>query len=282
MTKSQIKSQVKEAVELVRSQKPLSPSITNTVTINFVANAQLAVGGSAAMVYLPDEGEFIADVGSAVYINAGTMFPVYEETLPRTAKRLFELKKSWVLDPVGIGIGSLRTKLLAGFKDFPPSIVRGNASEIIALAKLWGITGSSSSNGPKGVDTVDSVNDAETAAKTLAKYINEKRGGQGGAVAVSGIEDLVTDGEISVYCKGGSHFMEKITGSGCSLGGVCAVYAGLTTPFIAALTATQIYNLAGKRAEAKVKAPASFQVAFLDELYLASSDDVANNPFQLK
>ena len=62
--------------------------------------------------------------------------------------------------------------------------------------------------------------------------------------------------------------MEKITGSGCSLGGVCAVYAGVASPFIAALTATQIYNLAGKRAESKVKAPGSFQVQFLDELNL--------------
>ena len=282
MTENEIKSQVKKAVEAVRAQKPLAPSITNTVTINFVANAQIAVGGSAAMVYLPDEGEFVSEVGSAVYINAGTMFPVYEETLPRTAKRLFELKRNWVLDPVGIGIGSLRTKLLSGFKDFPPSIVRGNASEVIALAKLWGIDAGTSSSGPKGVDTVDSVEMAENAAKALASFINEKRGGLGGAVAVSGIEDLVTDGKTVVYCKGGSHFMEKITGSGCSLGGVCAVYAGVASPFIAALSATQIYNLAGKRAESKVNAPASFQVAFLDELYLASSEDVANNPFTVK
>lgn len=282
MTENEIKLQVKAAVEAVRSKKPLAPSITNTVTINFVANAQIAVGGSAAMVYLPDEGEFVSEVGSAVYINAGTMFPIYEESLPRTAKRLFELKKNWVLDPVGIGIGSLRTKLLSGFKDFPPSIVRGNASEVIALAKLWGLDVETTSSGPKGVDTVDSVEMAENAAKALASFINEKRGGLGGAVAVSGIEDLVTDGKTVVYSKGGSHFMEKITGSGCSLGGVCAVYAGVTSPFIAALSATQIYNLAGKRAEARVNAPASFQVAFLDELYLASSDDVAKNPFEVK
>jgi len=281
MTEDLIKSKIAEAVQKVREQKPLAPSITNTVTVNFVANAQIAVGGSAAMVYLPDEGEFVSEIGGAVYVNAGTMFPIYEETLPRTAKRLFELKKQWSLDPVGIGIGSLRTKLLKGFKDFPPSIVRGNASEIIALSRLWGIEAASSS-GPKGVDTVDSVSDAEKAAKALASFINQKRGGLGGAVTVSGVEDFVTDGTIGVYSKGGSHFMEKITGAGCSLGGVCAVYACVAEPFIAALTATQIYNLAGKRAEKKVKAPASFQTAFLDELYLASPKDVANNPMTIK
>lgn len=282
MTESEIKSQIEAAVKTVREKKPLTPSITNTVTVNFVANAQIAVGGSAAMIYLPDEGEFVSEIGNAVYINMGTLLPIYAKTLPRMAKHLFKLQKPWCLDPVGIGIGSLREKLLSGFKNFPPAIVRGNASEIIALAKLWGIYDSANSNGPKGVDTVDSVNDAEIAAKALASYIDKKRGGLGGAVAVSGIEDLVTDGKTVIYSKGGSHFMEKITGAGCSLGGVCAVYAGVTNPFIAALTATQIYNLAGSWAEAKVKSPASFQIAFLDELYLASAEDVANNPMTIK
>ncbi|WP_191017948.1 hydroxyethylthiazole kinase [Treponema zioleckii] len=272
MEKSQIKMQIEKAVDDARKKKPLAPSITNTVTVNLVANAQLAVGGSAAMVYLPDEGEWCAENGDAVYLNAGTLFPVYEETFPRTMKALHENKTPWVLDPVGLGIGSLRTKLVSFCKDFPPTIVRANASEVIALSKLWGLSSSSSSEGPKGVDSVDSVLDAKDAAKALAKFIH-------GAVAVSGEEDFVTDGEVSVVSKGGSYLFEKITGAGCSLGGVCAVYSGVANPFIAALTATQIYNLAGKRAEKECSGPGSFQVKFLDELYNAAPSDVAENPF---
>ena len=97
----------------MRANNPLAGSITNTVTIDFVANAQLAVGGSAAMVYLPDEGETLVAAGGAVYLNMGTLFPVYEETIPRTAAAAQAAGKPWVLDPVGIGIGSLRTKLLS-------------------------------------------------------------------------------------------------------------------------------------------------------------------------
>lgn len=52
-----LKQAIEQAAATVRQTNPLTPSITNTVTINFVANAQLAVGGSAAMVYLPDEGK---------------------------------------------------------------------------------------------------------------------------------------------------------------------------------------------------------------------------------
>ncbi len=273
MTESEIKSKVEKAVCDAREKKPLAPSITNTVTVNLVANAQLAVGGSAAMVYLPDEGEWCAKNGGAVYLNAGTLFPVYEETFPRTMKALYENRTPWVLDPVGLGIGSLRTKLLSFCRDFPPTIVRANASEVIALSKLWGVIESSSS-GPKGVDSIDSVSDAENAAKALASFIH-------GAVAVSGEVDFVTDGENSVRAEGGSHFFEKITGAGCSLGGVCAVYAVVAEPFIAALTATQIYNLAGKRAEENCHGPASFQVEFLDALYNASPSDVAESKFSV-
>ena len=274
-TKDEIKKQIIEAVNKVKAANPMAGSITNSVTINFVANAQLAVGGSAAMVYLPDEGEFIATAGGATYINVGTLTPIYEETLPRTAKALFEAKKPWVLDPVAIGIGGLRTKLLLGFKEYKPSVIRGNASEVIALAGLWGLEGGSDQSAVRGVDSTDTVNAAREAAVTLAKYT-------GGAVAVSGKTDLVTDGETVVYSYGGSHFMEKITGSGCSLGGVAAVYATAASPFIAALTATAVYNLAGKRAELRACAPGSFQTAFLDELYIATAEEIADNPFDME
>ena len=274
-TKDEIKKQIIEAVNKVKAANPMAGSITNSVTINFVANAQLAVGGSAAMVYLPDEGEFIANAGGATYINVGTLTPIYEETLPRTAKALFDAGKPWVLDPVAIGIGELRTKLLLGFKEYKPSVIRGNASEVIALAGLWGLEGGTDQSAVRGVDSTDTVNAAREAAVALAKYT-------GGAVAVSGKTDLVTDGETVVYSYGGSRFMEKITGSGCSLGGVAAVYATAASPFIAALTATAVYNLAGKRAELRACAPGSFQTAFLDELYIATAEEIADNPFDME
>jgi hydroxyethylthiazole kinase len=271
-SKTDIQKQIIEAVETVKRTNPMAGSITNTVTINLVANAQLAVGGSAAMVYLPDEGEFLAKTGSAFYINVGTLLPIYEQTLPHTAKTLYDAGKPWVLDPVAVGIGSLRTSLLKRFKEYKPCIIRGNASEIIALAGLWGLKGTGVSK-VRGVDSTDTVMSAKASALALAKWT-------GGAVAVSGETDLVTDGSISVFSHGGSHFLEKITGAGCSLGGVAAIYATAADPFIAALTATAVYNLAGRRAEQKADGPGSFQLKFLDELYKASAEDIAANPFE--
>ncbi|MFU0828441.1 MAG: hypothetical protein ACFWTJ_13105 [Lachnoclostridium sp.] len=273
--KESVKSHIIQAVETVKKTNPMVGSITNTVTINLVANAQLAVGGSAAMVYLPDEGEFLARAGKATYINVGTLLPIYEQTLPYTAKVLYEMKKPWVLDPVAVGIGSLRTRLLQQFKEYKPTIIRGNASEILALAGLWGLDGGTSESNVRGVDSTDTVTSAKAAAAALARWT-------GGAVAVSGKTDLITDGSVVVFSYGGSHFMEMITGAGCSLGGVIAVYATAASPFIAALTGVAVYNLAGKRAEKKADGPGSFQMHFLDELYKASAEEIADNEFALE
>lgn len=273
---NQLQSGIVEAASKVRANNPMAGSITNSVTIDFVANAQLAVGGSAAMVYLPDEGECLVAAGGAVYINMGTLLPVYEETLPRTAAAAHAAGKPWVLDPVGIGIGSLRTKLLRGFKPYKPAIVRGNASEIIALAGLWGLEGEAADlSRVRGVDTTDTVDAARGAAVALARYT-------GGAVVVSGEVDLITDGTTVAKSHGGSPLMSKITGCGCSQGGVLAVYACAADPFTAAICGTAVYNVAGTRAAAVADAPASFKVAFIDELYRATAQDIANNHLELE
>lgn len=305
----EIRDAVAAAVRDARRTNPLAPSITNTVTQNFVANAQLAVGGSAAMVYLPDEGECVAALGGAVYLNLGTLLPVYAETVPACARACAAAGTPWVLDPVGIGIGSLRTELVRSLRTWPPAIVRGNASEIIAVAELWELepfggegaaeadaasgaeasrdentaeadlpaeTGGSSGEaaagrGPRGVDTTDSVEAARAAAVALARFI-------GGAVAVSGPVDLVTDGRTVVRAEGGSPLMCAVTGSGCSLGGVAAVYAAVADPFAAALTATCAYNLAGTRAAEAATGPGSFPAAFLDALAALTPEEVAAAP----
>ena len=267
MEDTQIRSEIARAFDAARSQNPLAPSITNTVTQDFVANAQLAVGGSAAMMYLADECESIVKIAPAFYINMGTAMPFYAETLPRAAKTCHETQKPWVLDPVGIGMSELRTKILLQLKDFKPSIVRGNASEIIALAKLWSLINVAGGQ-VRGVESTEKVSDAKIAAVALAKFT-------GGAVAVSGEEDLITDSKEVIMCTGGTELFTKITGSGCALGGVMAVYAAVTTPLIAALTATTVFNLAGSKATADANGPASFKVRFLDNLYNLTANEVS-------
>lgn len=271
----QYRDRIADAVRTARATTPLSGSITNFVTIDFVANAQLAAGGSAAMVYLPDEGEALGTMSGSFYINVGTLLPSHEETMCRTATALCERKTPWVLDPVGIGLGAVRGRILAHMKDHAPTIIRCNASEAIALADAWGLEGDYATGGVKGVDSTDDVDTARNAAIALARHIN-------GAVAVSGLVDLITDGQLVAYSQGGSPLMEKVTGFGCALGGVIAVYAACADPLTAALAGSAAFNCAATRAATQANAPASFKVAFIDELYRVTPADIAENPLAIE
>jgi len=121
------------------------------------------------------------------------------------------------------------------------------------------------------VDAIDSVEAARAAAVAIARF-------SGGAVAVSGPTDLVTDGAVVVRAEGGSPLMCSVTGSGCSLGGVAAVYACVADPLTAALAATVTYNRAGAQAAERCSGPGSFQVAFLDALAALTPEEVADAP----
>lgn len=264
--KSFILKEICKTVQKARTENPLSPSITNDVTVNFVVNAQLAAGGRGVVVYLADEGEKIASMCKSAYINLGTMKECYAQTIPRTCSAFRKTENKWVFDPVGLGIGSLRTELFKMMKDFKPAVIRGNASEIIGLASLWDLCPAENS-GVSGVDSTEEVLSARNAAVALAEYT-------GGAVAVSGETDLVSNGKTVLLCSGGSSFLPKITGAGCSLGGVMSVYANVAPPFYAALAGTVVYNVAAQKAEKKSKGSGSFMQNFLDCLFNIKEKDI--------
>ncbi|KAB5608730.1 hydroxyethylthiazole kinase [Bifidobacterium jacchi] len=287
-----LRERIAQAVRDVKSTTPLAQSFTNFVTINLVANAQLAAGGTAAMSFLPDDVIDTAAISGADYINVGTLLPFYRDALPRIARAFHKTGHRWVLDPVAAGIGETRTEILRAFRATPPTLVRGNASEIIALTSMWRLADAAAdgasdkasdtasdtaSTRPAGVESVDEVDAAVDSAKRLARFLADGTPDGKAAVAVSGAVDLVTDGEHVYRLPGGSALMTKITGAGCSLGGVTATYLAVAEPLTAALAATLLYNRAAEIAEAKSDGPGTFQVHLLDALWNLTPEQVAES-----
>lgn len=273
-----LRAAVHQAVADVRARTPLAQSFTNFVTINLVANAQLASGGTAAMSYLPDDVIDIAAMCGATYINVGTLLPFYKDALGEITSALHDAGHRWVLDPVAAGLGATRTAILKAMRDVPPTVVRANASEVIALDALWGLSdGETSSNGPAGVESTDDVDTALMAACRVARHLRAADRDGLGAVAVSGETDLVTDGERVFRLPGGDATMTKITGAGCALGGVTATYLCVAEPLVAALAASLLFNRAGERAARESHGPGSFQTEFLDALWAIDADTVSTS-----
>ena len=277
-----LRARIAEAVHAVRDTTPLAQSFTNFVTINLVANAQLAVGGTAAMSYLPDDVLDIAAICGATYINVGTLLPFYKDALADIARGLHDQGKPWVLDPVAAGLGSTRTAILESFRDVPPTVVRGNASEIIVLDRMWELSDMTADAGepttrPAGVESADEVESAMPAARRIARHLAAHSNDGQGAVAVSGAVDFVTDGTRDYRLPGGSALMTKITGAGCSLGGVVGTYLAVADPLTAAMAASLHFNRAGEIAEAAAHGPGSFQTEFLDALWNVTAEQIADS-----
>ena len=236
----------------MREAAPLVQNITNYVAMNVMANVLLAAGASPAMVHAREEAAEFAAIAGALTVNIGTLSPDWVSSMKAAAEAANQAGKPWVLDPVACGATAFRRETAAALVALRPAVIRGNASEILALAAAGGAG--------KGVDSGDEVAAAEAAARALA-------GATGGVVAVTGPVDFVTDGARAARVANGDPLMPRVTALGCSLTGVVGAFvAAADDPFEATVAAIAYYGLAGERAAAEATGPGSFAVAFIDHL----------------
>ncbi|SDN73726.1 hydroxyethylthiazole kinase [Actinomyces ruminicola] len=255
-------------LEALRSTGPLVACITNSVVTNFTANVLLAAGAVPAMVDITGEAGPFAAVASALLINLGTPQPEQRAAAAEACSAARAAGVPWVLDPVAVGTLVHRTELAQRLAEERPTVIRGNASEIIALA--------GSGAGGRGVETADAVDAALDAARALSTRT-------GAVVAVSGPADAIVDGECLARVGGGSPLLTRVTGGGCALGALVAgfVAAGRSVgadAFTATVACHAVYSAAAELAAETASGPGSFQVAVLDALYSLDADDVARIP----
>jgi len=247
------------ALETLRANTPLVHCITNYVAMNIAANVTLAAGASPAMIHAPEEVADFAPIAGALTINIGTLSAPWVESMKAAATAATAASVPWVLDPVAHFATPYRTKAALDLLALKPAIVRGNASEIIALA---GGAGSG-----KGADSGDSVIDAQSSAQALAES-------HGCVVSVSGPVDFITDGTRSASISGGSDLMPKVTALGCSLTALVGAYAAVAPSLDATIAAFVHFAEAGEEAAKSAQGPGSFSVAFLDTLHTLQSGDL--------
>ena len=242
------------AIAAVRTQSPLVHNITNYVVMNNSANALLAIGASPVMAHWVSEMKEMTAIAGALVINIGTLDDKWIEGMIAAGKAASRRGTPIVLDPVGVGATSQRTEAaLKIIEECHPTIIRGNASEIMALVDA--------SVKSKGVDSSASSNDALDSAKRLAKET-------GAVVVISGEIDYITDGETIHTVDGGNPIMTSVTGMGCTATALVGAFAAVVAdPMVAATAAMAVMSLAGERAAANSRGNGSMQVNFLDELY---------------
>lgn len=214
--------------------------------MNFAANALLAVGASPIMSFCPAEMEELVTLCGALSINIGCLDNQLIEASETAAAKASGLGRPWVLDPVGVGASKLRTRIAVELiSKYHPTVIRGNASEIICLARE--ICSFEHSCGVShGVDSCADSGDAVAAAKCLAAAV-------GTVVSVSGPTDYITDGEQVEVVTDGSPLMPQVTAMGCTATAITAAFLAVDSdPLRAATFAMLLMGKAGARAAASL------------------------------
>ena len=254
--------QIWRNVKKIREVAPVIHNITNYVVMNNTANALLALGASPVMAHAKEEVADMVSIADALVINIGTLSKDWVKAMKRAMEAAREKGIPIVLDPVGAGATPYRTETVRDLiKTVAPSIIRGNASEIMAMADRKAKT--------KGVDSLASPYHALVVARQLS-------GDLGSVICISGEVDYVVRLEQVVQVKNGHPMMPKVTGLGCTATALCGAFAAVEEdPFVATVCAMVIMGIAGETAGENCPGPGSFQVRFLDALYGMTEKDMA-------
>ncbi|MBO1685900.1 MULTISPECIES: hydroxyethylthiazole kinase [Clostridium] len=266
-----IAQKVVELLNRLKNKKPLIHNITNYVTVNDCANILLAIGASPIMADDLKEAADITSIASALVINIGTLNERTIESMIASGKKANELNIPVVLDPVGAGASLFRNETTKRIlEEIKISVLRGNMSEIKFIAGLESET--------KGVDASESDLKSDSdegirVAKSLAKRFNC-------TVAITGVCDIVSDGEKSVTIENGTKMLSNVTGTGCMTTALVGGYLGACETkedlFIAAISGIVSMGICGEIAEERAGSIGlgSFHMAIIDAVSNLDEEDL--------
>lgn len=274
-----IKGNLKNSLENVRKNNPLTHCITNSVTINDCANAVLAIGGSPIMAEDEEEMEEVVEIADVLVINIGKLSKEQIKAMNASAAHATKTNTPIVLDPVGAGISQLRNNTIKYLvENNNITAIRGNISEIKAIANIVGLLNTESA--AKGVDVSeddiisrDNLEINGNLVKELAKKLDT-------IVIASGPLDIISNGETIVVLDNGDEMMPLITGSGCMLTSIVGSCVAVNDPFEGSILASIAMSLAGEKARKQVDendlGTGSFRTFIIDYLYKTNVESLIN------
>jgi hydroxyethylthiazole kinase len=247
----------------LREKSPLVHSITNFVVMNNTANALLAIGASPIMAHAHKELDDMLAIVNALVVNIGTLDEYWVKSMLLAAKKANEKHLPWVLDPVGAGATPFRNETLTRLLAFHPTVIRGNASEILAMAKE-NVTS-------KGADSTNSPKQALEAGKRLSAETRS-------VVCISGKEDYIIDGSRYAVIENGDALMAKVTGMGCTATAMVGAFLAVDKdPFQATVSAMAVMGVAGEIAARKADGPGTLQLHFYDALFNLTPNQITDS-----
>ena len=254
-------------LEAIRKTSPLVHNITNYVVMNNTANALLSLGASPVMAHAKEEVQDMVKLAQALVINIGTLSPKWVDAMEAAMVYAKQHNIPIILDPVGAGATPYRNEVCERLiTQGKPDIIRGNASEILALNKV--------SHDTRGVDSMHESTDALDAARELAAAHQA-------VVVISGVTDFITDGNLVISNPYGHPLMAKVTGMGCTATAIIGAFSGVNpNRTLAAAHAMAVMGICGDMAAETAEGPGTLQMYMLDALFQIDADEIEHRMLQ--
>lgn len=263
-------------IKEIADRSPLVHCITSPVAINDCANVVLAMGAKPFMAEHPKEVADITAGAQALTVSLANVTDARMASIMISGSVAHDKNIPHIIDLVGVTCSKLRMNLAKEYiKKYKPSVIKGNVSEIKAVA---GVDFSSI-----GVDAgkADAVSDNDESAKSfMAELTRNYAKITGAIVEATGAVDIISDSDRTVFVKNGSSNMPYITGTGCMLTCITGAYMSVLPPFEAAVNAAAMFGICGERADGVIKRDdimsglGSYHVKLLDEVSKITSLDV--------
>lgn len=273
-----MKEKIAAAVKAVKKQKPLTHVITHQIAANDTANCILALGARPIMSEHPAEMAEVVIAAEALGVSLGNINDSRLRAIRLAGQTACIYGRPHIIDCVGTAVSRLRLDFARRYiADFKPAVVKGNASELLALVGC--------PNHAVGVDAGEEdalyrqLEAGDTRAEAVTVLAGFARNNET-VIVITGAKDIVLDGKNVALVSNGTPLLGKITGSGCMLTGIITAFLGAgEVPLTAAMAGLTIYGAAGERAAAQAgnNHPGTFHSLLFDTLA-----ELSEEPFEVK
>lgn len=225
----------------VRSMQPLVHCIINEAAMSLTANVLLAVNARPSLTYDPWEARSFTETSDALSVNLGMLTDSRRRAIRTSVKSAAQNNIPWVLDPTMVERAESRLYFSKQLLHYKPAIVRANALEMKSLCEIY-----------------------KLSRQELSERFNA-------VLITTGAVDEVVFCEKSQQVKSGHHWMDSITGAGCTLSALLAASLPVSdNRFEVAVELLQQYARAGFTAGERAEGPGTFVGHFIDCLHQES------------
>ena len=250
-----MKEKICNNLKILRAQKPLVLCLTNTVVTDFNANALLALGALPVMSESREDVVEMVRGASALYLNIGTLTKDLVDIMISGGQVANECGVPVILDPVGVGATAFRlNEALRILENVKVDVLKGNPGEIEALLGV--------KSEMKGVESIKTSSTPKDLCQEAGKKFNL-------VCAITGKKDFVSDGKLVFELNNGVEMLNKVVGTGCTVGAFCGAFCGVDKDFVtASLSALSLMSVAGELAEPiSGSNPATFKMELINSFY---------------